>query len=75
MKTQKMTNQVKAMVNEVNERMRYMHIKDSSDLLFSSMCWLLIQAKCYHGYNYFTVDGQLSGGVNDKFDHLELYVR
>lgn len=71
----KMTAQVKKMVTEVNEHMKFNHIKDTADPVFSTMCWLLSRSNCYHGYNYFTVDGTLSGGDNENFDHLEIYIK
>lgn len=75
MATKKMTNQVKKMVEEVNEYLRYRHVKDTSDHLFSDMCWLLLRANCYHGYNFYTLEGTLSGGDNnEEFDHLEIYI-
>lgn len=70
----RMTKQVKEMVEAVNHRMRVFHIKNELDPIFDATIWLLLQAHCYNGFNYFTVDGKLSGGDNEKFDHLELYV-
>lgn len=61
------------MVDAVNEYLRYNHVKDERNNLFSDMCWLLSQSHCYKGFNYFTVDGKHSGGRNEQFDHLELY--
>lgn len=69
------TKQVRMMVEDVNEYLKTNHVKDISDKLFSSMCHLLSRAGCYHGFNYFTADGRLSGGVNEMFDHLEIYTR
>lgn len=73
MKPKKMTKQVREMVESVNQRMREFHIKDEQDPIFNATIWLLLQAHCYRGFNYFTADGNLSGGDNEKFDHLELY--
>ena len=70
----RMTKQVKMMVEEANNYLRTNHIKDTADNVFNITQWLLLQGKCYHGYNYFTIDGRLSGGDNEKFDHLELYI-
>lgn len=70
----RVTKQVKKMVDAVNEYLRNEHIKDTHNALFNDMCWLLIKAGCYSGYNYFTVDGKLSGGDNERFDHLEIYI-
>ena len=71
----KMAKQVKRMVSEVNEALKFNHTKDEGDPVFSTVCWLLIKAGCYHGYNYYTADGRLSGGKNDTFDHLEIIIR
>lgn len=71
--TKKMTKQTKAMVEAANEYFRYAHVKDTKDETFSVTCWLLLQAGCYHGFNYFTLEGTLSGGENEEFDHLEIY--
>lgn len=75
MKSEKMTKQVRKMVEEVNEYCRYRHVKDTADSTFNTMCWLLLRSNCYHGFNYFTLDGELSGGDNEQFDHLELYIK
>jgi len=72
---QKMTKQVQTMVEATNEYLRYNHIKDTNNQFFNMTCWLLSKAGCYHGYNYFTVDGKLSGGETETFDHLEIYTR
>lgn len=70
----RMTKQVKTMVEEVNDYLRRNHVKDEGDEKFVIMQFLLLKAGCYHGFNYFTADGRLSGGDNEKFDHLELYI-
>lgn len=70
----RMTKQVKTMVEEVNDYLRRNHVKDEGDEKFVIMQWLLLRAHCYHGFNYFTVDGRLSAGRTEKFDHLELYI-
>ena len=74
MKTQKITKQVVTMITEVNKSFKYNHTKNTNDPLFQHMSWLLLKANCYHGFNYFTEDGKLSGGENEKFDHLEFYI-
>lgn len=71
----RMTNQTKAMVEATNEYLRINHIKDENDKLFNTMGYLLLIAGCYHGFNYFTEDGRHSGGNNEKFDHLEYYIK
>lgn len=70
----KMSKQVRTMVEETNLYLKENHIKNESNDRFNMMCWLLLRAKCYHGFNYFTVDGRLAGGNNDDFDHLEFYI-
>lgn len=75
MATQKMTKQVKKMVDEVNEYLITNRVKSTGDPVFSTMCWLLSRANCYYGFNYFTLERELSGGVNDEFHHLEIYTR
>lgn len=71
----RMTKQVKAMIEATNENLRFRHVKDEGDEIFNTVQWLLLQAECYHGFNYFTVDGRLSGGDNnERFDHLEFYI-
>ena len=70
----KMTKQVQIIVNEINDYFRQEHIKDESNGAFVHVSWLLSKANCYHGFNYFTADGRLSGGKNEDFDHLEFYI-
>lgn len=70
----KMTRQTKAMVNAVNTYLRNNRIKDEANLVFSVTTFALLNADCYAGFNYFTADGRLSGGENEKFDHLEFYI-
>lgn len=70
----KMTKQIKTAVNAVNVYLRNNHIKEEADPVFSITTYALIDAGCYHGFNYFTEDGRLSGGLNENFDHLELYI-
>lgn len=72
--SKRMTKQVRTMVEEVNDHLKRDHVKDIGDAQFVIMQHLLIRAGCYSGFNYFTVDGRLSGGDNEKFDHLELYI-
>lgn len=69
----KRTKQAQAIVNSVNEYLRNNHIKTESDSVFVVMQHALIKANCYQGFNYFTTDGRLSGGENEKFDHLRFY--
>lgn len=69
----KRTKQTQTIVNSVNAYLRNNHIKSQGDPVFVVMSHALIEAKCYQGFNYFTTDGRLSGGDNDKFDHLGFY--
>jgi len=71
----KMTKQTRAMVEAVNAYLRHNHIKDENDSQFNMMGYLLLRADAYHGFNYFTADGRLSGVDNENFDHLEFYIR
>ena len=71
----RMTQQTRKMVEAVNDYLRNNHIKDEGDEQFSLMGYLLLQAGCYQGFNYFTVDGRLSGGPTEEFDHLEYYIK
>lgn len=71
----RMTKQTKAMVEATNEYLRLNHVKAEDDSMFVLMSYLLLRADCYHGFNYFTVDGRHSGGINEKFDHLEYYIK
>lgn len=74
MKSARMTKQVKSMVTFVNGYLKANRIKNLDNNMFGTMQALLLEAGCYHGYNYFTTDGFLSGGENEKFDHLEFYI-
>lgn len=69
----KRTKQVEKMVTAVNGVLKENHIKNEDNELFSITCWLLIQAGCYDGFNYYTIEGKLSGGANKQFDHLKIY--
>lgn len=69
----KRTKQTQTIVDSVNEYLRNNHVKSRSDPVFVVMSYALIKAKCYQGFNYFTADGKLFSGENEKFDHLEFY--
>lgn len=69
----KRTEQTQKIVDSVNEYLRNNHVKTESNPVFVIMNAALIEANVYQGYNYFTAEGYLSGGDNDKFDHLEFY--
>ena len=70
----KMTKQTRMMVEATNAYLRHNHIKDEMDEMFHITGYLLLRADAYHGFNYFTADGRLSGGNNENFDHLEYYI-
>lgn len=67
------TKQAQAIVDSVNDYLRNNHVKTESDSVFVVMQYALIEANVYHGFNYFTAEGFLSGGDNEKFNHLEFY--
>lgn len=69
----KRAKQTQKIVDCVNEYLRNNHVKTESDPVFVVMNIALIEANVYQGYNYFTTDGRLSGGENEKFDHLRFY--
>lgn len=69
----KRTKQTQAIVDSVNEYLRNNHIKSQGNPVFIVMSNALINANVYQGFNYFTADGFLSGGDNEKFDHLEFH--
>lgn len=69
----KRTKQTQAIVDSVNEYLRNNHVKKEDDPVFVVFGIALINANVYQGYNYFTAEGFLSGGDNDKFDHLEFH--
>lgn len=67
------TKQAQAIVDSVNEYLRNNHVKSQSDPVFVVMSNALIHANAYQGFNYFTTDGRLFSGENEKFDHLRFY--
>lgn len=67
------TKQAQAIVDSVNDYLRNNHVKTESDPVFVVVCHALIHANVYRGFNYFTTEGFLSGGDNEKFDHIELH--
>lgn len=69
----KRAKQTQKIVDFVNEYLRNNHVKREDDPVFVVMNIALIEAGVYHGFNYFTTEGFLSGGDNEKFDHLEFY--
>lgn len=69
----KRTKQTQAIVDSVNKYLQNNHVKTESDPVFVVMQHALINANVYQGFNYFTAEGFLSGGDNNKFDHLEFY--
>lgn len=69
----KRAKQTQVIVDSVNEYLRNNHVKKEDDPVFVVFGIALIEANVYQGYNYFTAEGCLSGGDNDKFDHLEFH--
>ena len=69
----KRAKQTQIIVDNVNSYLRNNHIKTQGDPVFVVMSHALINANVYQGFNYFTADGFLSGGDNEKFDHLEFH--
>ena len=67
----KRAKQTTIIIETVNAYLKNNHIKDTSDPAFSTLTFALIQAKTYHGYNYYTTEGKLSGGVNT--DYIQIY--
>lgn len=69
----KRTKQTQTIVDSVNEYLRNNHVKSQGNSVFVVMSHALINANVYRGFNYFTAKGFLSGGDNEKFDHLEFH--
>ena len=72
--SKKMTAQVRIMVESVNESMRYQHSKDEHEPTFATMGWLLLEAGCYHGFNWFDKDGRLCHPDKPECDHVAYYI-
>lgn len=67
----KRSKQAQKIIDSVNDYLRVNHIKNESDDVFLVFSYALIQAGIYNGFNHFTDDDRLSGGVNT--DHLQFY--
>lgn len=67
----KRAKQTEAILEVVNEYLKNNHIKSSSDPVFNVMTAGLLRAKVYHGWNLYTAEGKLSGGVNT--DYIQIY--
>lgn len=67
----KRTKQTTTIIETVNTYLKNNHIQDTSDPAFSTLTHALIQAKTYRGYNLYTAEGKLSGGVNT--DYIQIY--
>ena len=67
----KRAKQTETIIETVNEYLKNNHIKDISDPAFSTLTHALIRAKTYRGYNLYTAEGKLSGGVNT--DYIQVY--
>ena len=70
----KMTKQTRAMVEVTNEYLKNNRIRRIDDMQFILMSDMLLRAHCYAGFNYYTVDGKLSGGNSDTTDHIQFYI-
>ena len=68
----RMTKQTKAIVTEVNNYLKVNHIKDEGDTTFVVMQHALLRSNCYHGFNYYTEDGKLSGNTR-PVDYINFY--
>lgn len=69
----KRAKQTQIIVDNINSYLHNNHIKSQGDPVFVVMSHALINANVYQGFNYFTAEGFLSGGDNEKFDHLEFH--
>lgn len=69
----KRAKQTQVIVYSVNEYLRNNHVKSQGDPVFVVMSHALINANVYQGFDYFTAEGFLFSGDNEKFDHLEFY--
>lgn len=67
----KRAKQTETMINVTNEYLKNNHIKTESDPVFHIVCAGLLEAGIYRGFNYYTKDGRLSGGVNT--DYIQIY--
>jgi hypothetical protein len=67
----KRTKQIENLIKHVNEYLKNNHINDMSDPVFLVICDALIDNKIYHGFNFYTKDGRLSGGKNT--DYIQIY--
>lgn len=67
----KRTKQTEIIIETVNAYLKNNHIQDISDPAFSTLTHALILAKTYRGYNLYTAEGKLSGGVNT--DYIQIY--
>ena len=63
--------QVEIMVQEANEYLKRNHVADNRDPVFHIVQDMLLKARVYEGFNFYTADGKLSGGKNT--DHIQLY--
>ena len=67
----KRSKQAQKIIDSVNYYLRVNHINDESNIVFIVFDYALINAGIYNGFNCFTDDDHLSGGVNT--DHLQFY--
>ena len=67
----KRTKQTENLIKHVNEYLKNNHIKSMSNPVFLVVCSALIDSKIYNGFNFYTIDGRLSGGKNT--DYIQIY--
>lgn len=80
-KHRKRTKYVEEYINEVNNALERMGVKDQSDSLFNFTCNYLLNRKMYEGFNFYkhvVINGVeklvLAGTPNkDEFDCLQFY--
>jgi hypothetical protein len=70
-RTMKRTKQLQNMIDLANEYMKVNHVSNEADPVFHFMSYALLKEKCYEGFNYYTSEGKLSGGVDT--DYIQLY--
>lgn len=65
----KMSKQTQEVVKAVNLYLKNNRIKDTGNTVFNVVIYGLLDADCYHGYNYYDDLGR----VNPKeFTHIEI---
>lgn len=65
----KISKQTRELVKATNLYLKNNHIKDTSDPVFNIIIYGLIQANCYHGYNYYDESGKVNP---ENYTHLQI---